>query len=122
MARVLVVDDSIFMRKMIRGILEKEGHNVIGEAHNGLKGFEMYKQLKPDITTMDITMEKMDGLASLKLIQSIDPNAKVVMCSAMGQQKLLIKALNLGAKDFVVKPFSSKKLNEIINNVLEESN
>lgn len=110
MARICVCDDAAFMRMMIKDILTKGGHDVVGEAENGKIAVEKYNELKPDLVTMDITMPEMDGLEALKTIRASDPNAKVVMCSAMGQQAMVIEAIQAGAKDFIVKPFQADKV------------
>ncbi|HEY8344815.1 MAG TPA: response regulator [Bacillota bacterium] len=116
--RVLVVDDAAFMRMMIKDILKKGGFEVVGEAEDGLKAVEKYKELKPDLVTMDITMPEMDGIAAVREIRKIDPNAVIVMCSAMGQQAMVIDAIQAGAKDFVVKPFQPDRVLEAIRKVL----
>lgn len=103
--KILIVDDAAFMRMMLKDILTKNGYEVVGEAENGAKAVEKYGELKPDLVTMDITMPEMDGISALKNIRSIDSNAKVVMCSAMGQQAMVIEAIQVGARDFIVKPF-----------------
>ena len=108
--KVLIVDDLAFIKLIIRDILEKRGLEVAGEASNGIEAVEMYIKLKPDVVLMDITMPRMDGIQSLSKIMSIDPNAKVIMCSALGQQKLIIQAIKLGAKDFIVKPFKAERI------------
>lgn len=118
MARVLIVDDAAFMRMMIKDILEKNGFEVVGEASNGLKGVELYKSEKPDIVTMDITMPEMDGIEAVKAIKAFDPAAKVIMCSAMGQQTMVMDAIRAGARDFIVKPFQSDRVLEAIKKVL----
>ena len=118
MARVLIVDDAAFMRMMIKDILEKNGFEVVGEASNGLKGVELYKTEKPDIVTMDITMPEMDGIEAVKAIKAFDPTAKVIMCSAMGQQTMVMDAIRAGARDFIVKPFQSDRVLEAIKKVL----
>ena len=105
MAKVLIVDDAAFMRISIKNMLTKNGYEVVGEAENGLIGVEMYKELQPDIVTMDITMPEMSGLDALKEITKIDPQAKVVMVSAMGQEAMVREAIVSGAKGFIVKPF-----------------
>jgi two-component system chemotaxis response regulator CheY len=108
--RVLIVDDAAFMRMMIKDILNKNGYEVAGEAENGVKAIEMYKELKPDLVTMDITMPEKDGIAAVKEIMSYDTNAKVIMCSAMGQQMMVMEAIQEGAKDFIVKPFQQERV------------
>jgi len=105
--KVLIVDDAAFMRMMIKDILEKNGYNVVGEAENGSVAVEKYKELTPDLVTMDITMPEKDGIQALKEIKEIDPSATIIMCSAMGQQAMVIDAIQAGAKDFIVKTFSS---------------
>lgn len=117
-ARVLVVDDAAFMRMMIKEILTKNGYTVVGEASDGRQAVALYKELQPDVVTMDITMPEMDGIAALKEIKKIDPNAKVIMCSAMGQQAMVIDAIQAGAKDFVVKPFQADRVLEALRKVL----
>lgn len=118
MLKVLVVDDATFMRMMIKEILEKKMNcEVVGEAGNGTEAFEKYKELKPDLVTMDITMPKVDGLEGLKLIRKYDSNAKVIMCSAMGQQAMVVDAIENGALDFIVKPFQPDRVVEAINKV-----
>jgi len=116
---VLVVDDAAFMRMMIKDILEKNGFEVVGEAENGAVAVEKYKELSPDLVTMDITMPEKDGITALKEIKQIDPKAIVIMCSAMGQQAMVIDAIQAGAKDFVVKPFQSERVIEAITKALE---
>ncbi|HEY8804473.1 MAG TPA: response regulator [Clostridium sp.] len=118
MAKVLIVDDAAFMRMMIRDILEKNGCDVVGEANNGIKGVELYKVERPDIVTMDITMPEMDGIEAVKAIKGFDPAAKIIMCSAMGQQTMVMDAIRAGAKDFIVKPFQSDRVLEAIKKVL----
>jgi two-component system chemotaxis response regulator CheY len=116
--RILIVDDAAFMRMMIRDILTKNGFEVVGEAQGGAQAIEKFKELHPDLITMDITMPEMDGIAALKEIKKLDPNAKVIMCSAMGQQAMVIDAIQAGAKDFIVKPFQSDRVIEAINKTL----
>ena len=108
MAKVLIVDDAAFMRISIKNMLTNNGYEIIGEAENGAVGVEMYKELKPDIVTMDITMPEMSGLDALKEIQKFDPQAKVVMVSAMGQETMVREAIMSGAKGFIVKPFKEE--------------
>jgi two-component system chemotaxis response regulator CheY len=112
--RVLVIDDAMFMRLMLKDILTKHGFEVIGEAENGVQAIQKYKELKPDIVTMDIVMPEMDGITAVKSIMTSDPNAKIVMCTAMGQQALVIEAMGAGAKDFIIKPFSPAKVVETL--------
>lgn len=116
--KVLVVDDAAFMRMMIKDILRKGGYEVIGEAEDGSKAVEKFKELRPDLVTMDITMPDMDGISAVKEIRKIDPNAMIIMCSAMGQQAMVIDAIQAGAKDFVVKPFQPERVLEAVRKVL----
>lgn len=116
--RILVVDDAAFMRMMIRDILSKNGFEVCGEANDGVQAIEKFKDLKPDLVTMDITMPEMDGINALKEIKKLEPNAKVIMCSAMGQQAMVIDAIQAGAKDFIVKPFQADRVIEAIKKTL----
>ncbi|WP_416150940.1 response regulator [Salipaludibacillus sp. HK11] len=116
--KVLIVDDAAFMRMMIKDILTKNDFDVVGEAGDGAQALELYKELLPDLVTMDITMPEMDGITSLKEIKKHDPNAKVIMCSAMGQQAMVIDAIQAGAKDFIVKPFQADRVLEAINKTL----
>ncbi|WP_027090860.1 response regulator [Cohnella thermotolerans] len=116
--RILIVDDAAFMRMMIRDILTKNGYEVVGEAQDGAQAIEKFKELLPDLITMDITMPEMDGIAALKEIRKIDSNAKVIMCSAMGQQAMVIDAIQAGAKDFIVKPFQADRVIEAIKKTL----
>ncbi|WP_066872217.1 response regulator [Clostridium mediterraneense] len=118
MARVLIVDDAAFMRMMVKDILSKNGFEVVGEASNGLKAIEMYKQERPDVVTMDITMPEMDGIEAVKAIKQFDPAAKIIMCSAMGQQSMVMDAIKAGAKDFIVKPFQADRVLEAVNKAL----
>lgn len=115
---VLVVDDAAFMRMMIRDILAKEGY-VIHEAVNGRDAVEKYAELKPDLVTMDITMPEVDGISALRSIRQADPGARVLMVSAMGQQKMIVEALEAGALDFLVKPFQPTKVLETVKKCLE---
>ncbi|NLW60520.1 MAG: response regulator [Firmicutes bacterium] len=117
--RVLVVDDAAFMRMMIKDILKKGGFEVVGEAEDGVKAVEKYKELKPDLVTMDITMPEMDGITAVKEIKKIDENALIIMCSAMGQQAMVIDAIQAGAKDFVVKPFQPDRVLEAVRKVIQ---
>ena len=118
MQRVLIVDDAAFMRMMIKDILEKNGMEVAGEAENGTVAVEKFRKLKPDLVTMDITMPAKDGITALKEILEVDKNAKVVMCSAMGQQAMVIEAIQAGAKDFIVKPFKPERVVDAISKTL----
>ena len=116
--KVLVVDDAAFMRMMIKDILRKGGYEVVGEAEDGSKAVEKYKELRPDLVTMDITMPDMDGISAVKEIRKLDGNAQIIMCSAMGQQAMVIDAIQAGAKDFVVKPFQPERVLEAVRKVL----
>ena len=111
---ILICDDAAFMRMMIKDILTKNGYNVVGEAENGAVGVDKYKELKPDLVLMDITMPEMDGIQALKAIKAADPNACVIMCSAMGQQAMVIESIQSGAKDFIVKPFQADRVLEAV--------
>ena len=117
---ILICDDAAFMRMMIKDILTKNGYNVVGEAENGAKGVEKYNELKPDLVLMDITMPEMDGIAALKAIKANDPGASVIMCSAMGQQAMVIESIQSGAKDFIVKPFQADRVIEAVKKVVGE--
>ncbi|ARU62466.1 two-component system chemotaxis response regulator CheY [Tumebacillus sp. BK434] len=116
--KILIVDDAAFMRMMIKEILTKNGYTVVGEAQDGVQAVEKYKELRPDLVTMDITMPEMDGIHALKEIRGFDPNAKIIMCSAMGQQAMVIDAIQAGAKDFIVKPFQADRVVEAIKKTL----
>ncbi len=118
MARVLVVDDAAFMRKMVSDALAKAGHEVIGEACNGVEAVESFRALKPELTTLDITMPEKDGLAALKEIIELDPGARVIMCSALGQESKVLESIKLGARDFVVKPFQAERVQEAVAKAL----
>ena len=112
---ILICDDAAFMRMMIKDILTKNGYNVVGEAENGVKAIEAYQEFSPDLVLMDITMPEMDAL---KGIREKDPNACVIMCSAMGQQAMVIEAIQSGAKDFIVKPFQAERVLEAVKKVI----
>lgn len=112
--RILIVDDAAFMRMMIKDILNKNGFDVVGEAQDGSEAIDKYNELLPDLVTMDITMPEMDGITSLKRIKEVHPGVKVIMCSAMGQQAMVIDAIQAGAKDFIVKPFQADRVIETI--------
>ncbi|MCL6635393.1 MAG: response regulator [Peptococcaceae bacterium] len=116
--RILIVDDAAFMRMMIKNIVTKNGYEVVGEAENGAVAVELYKQLKPDLVTMDITMPEMNGIEGVKAIRAVDPNANIIMCSAMGQQAMVMEAIQAGAKDFIVKPFQQDRILQAIERVL----
>lgn len=118
MARILIADDAAFMRMILREMLTKEGFEIAGEAVNGKDAIEKYRELKPDLVTMDITMPEMSGLDALRAIRKEDPEAKVLMCSAMGQQAMVIESIQEGAKDFIVKPFQKDRVLEAVKKVL----
>ena len=118
MARVLVVDDAAFMRKMVGDALTRGGHEVVGEAGNGLEAVARYQELKPEVTTLDITMPEKDGISALREIIELDPSAKIIMCSALGQESKVLESIKLGAKDFVVKPFEAERVLEAIGKAL----
>ena len=113
---ILIVDDAAFMRMMVKDILTKGGYNVVGEAENGV--VQKYAELKPDLVTLDITMPEMDGIQALKKIKEADAGANVIMCSAMGQQAMVIEAIQNGAKDFIVKPFQADRVLEAVKKVI----
>ena len=117
MAKILVTDDAKFMRTMLSGFLTAEGHEVI-EAGNGIEMLNMYKEHKPDLITLDITMPEMDGLEAIKKLRMMYPTAKVIMCSAMGQQSMVIEALQNGAIDFIVKPFQQDRVIDSVKKAL----
>lgn len=116
--RILVTDDALFMRVTLKNILTRNGYEVVGEASNGVEAVRMYTQLKPDLVTMDITMPQMDGICALKEIRAQDPEAMVVMCTAMGQKNMVVEAIQAGAKDFIVKPFQPERVLEAIGKLL----
>ena len=115
---ILICDDAAFMRMMIKDILTKNGYNVVGEAENGAKAVEKYNELKPDLVLMDIKMPEMDGIQALKKIKEGDSSALVIMCSAMGQQAMVIESIQAGAKDFIVKPFQADRVIEAVKKVV----
>ena len=115
---ILICDDAAFMRMMIKDILTKNGYNIVGEAENGAKAVEKYAELKPDLVLMDITMPEMDGIEALKKIKAADANASIIMCSAMGQQAMVIESIQSGAKDFIVKPFQADRVLEAVKKVV----
>ena len=110
MAKILIVDDSRTSRKILRGLLEESGHEVVAEAENGQEGVDKYKEFNPDITTLDITMPVMDGLEALTKIKEYDKNAKVIMVTAAGQQNKMVEAIKNGASEFVTKPFEKENI------------
>ena len=121
MARVMIVDDALFMRKMLSDILKKEGYEICAEAENGKDAIDKYQQVKPDVVTMDIVMPKVneiDGIGAVKEIVKFDPKAKIIMVSAMGQHSLVVEAIQAGAKDFVTKPFQPSRVVEAITRII----
>lgn len=117
MTKVLIVDDAAFMRMTIKNLLEKNGFEVAGEAENGEVGLRKYKELQPELVTMDITMPEMDGIQALKAIRQFDPKAKVIMVSAMGQEGLVKEAIISGAKTFIVKPFKEEQVIQTLTKI-----
>ena len=115
---ILLVDDAAFMRMMLKDILTKNGYNVVGEAENGVKAIEKYKELKPNLVILDITMPEMDGIQAAKGIKAADAEAKIIMCSAMGQQAMVIESIQAGARDFIVKPFQPDRVLEAVQKVV----
>ncbi|KUK11681.1 MAG: Two-component response regulator involved in modulation of flagellar [Clostridia bacterium 41_269] len=115
--RVLVVDGAAFMRMMLKDILTKNGYEVVGEAANGNEAVEKYRELKPDVVTMDITMPEKDGITAVREIMALDSNARIIMCSAMGQQAMVMEAIQAGAKDFIVKPFQQERVIQALQKV-----
>jgi two-component system chemotaxis response regulator CheY len=120
MARVLIADDASFMRQMIREIIEPEGHEVVGEATNGVEAVDLFKELAPDLVTMDIVMPKRSGIDAVKRILAEHPTACIVMCSALGQESLVMEALQAGARDFIVKPFKPDNVLATLKKILEK--
>lgn len=118
MAKILIVDDAAFMRMMVKDTLTKNNYTELYEAQDGQEAIKLYKEIKPDLVIMDITMPIMDGLDALKAIRAADPNANVVMCSAMGQEAMVIDAIKSGAKDFIVKPFKSDRIIKTVSSIL----
>jgi len=117
-AKVLIVDDALFMRNMLRNIFSESGFDIVGEAQNGNEAIEMYRQLRPDLVTMDIVMPEKNGIEALKEIMSADSSARIIICSALGQESLIMEALEAGARDFIVKPFKPPKVIEVAQKVL----
>lgn len=115
---VLITDDTAFMRMTLRSVIQKNGFQVVGEAADGVEAVKKYVELKPDLVTMDITMPKMDGITAIREIMKIDSDAKIIVCSAMGQKPMVIDALNAGAKDFLVKPFDAQRVIEALNKAI----
>lgn len=120
MAKLLIVDDAAFMRMTIKKMVTAHGHTVVGEAENGVEAVKKYMEVKPDVVLLDITMPEMDGVSALKRIKEQAPDAKVVICSAMGQQAMVAQAIQNGAKDFVVKPFEESRLIAAIDRVTKK--
>ena len=118
--RIMVVDDAAFMRMMLKDILTKNGFEVVGEAENGLRAIERYKELSPELVLMDITMPELDGIGAVKRIREINPQAKIIMCSAMGQQAMVLESIQAGARDFIVKPFQAERIIEAVNKALQK--
>lgn len=120
MGKILICDDTLFMRHMLKNILESGGHEVIGEATNGQEAIEQYRSLNPDLVTMDITMPELDGVNALAKIKELDPKAKVIMVSAMGQEAMVKEAILKGARDFIIKPFKEGRVLYSVEKVLED--
>lgn len=120
MANILIVDDSKTSRKILRGILEEAGHTIVGEGINGEDGFLKYKELKPDLVTLDITMPKMDGIEALQIIRKEDENARVIMITALGQKEKMIQAVKFGAAEFITKPFEDDEVVKAVDKALED--
>ena len=118
--RIMVVDDAAFMRMMLKDILTKNGFEIAGEAENGLRAIDRYKEVSPDLVLMDITMPELDGIGAVKQIKALDPNAKIIMCSAMGQQAMVLESIQAGARDFIVKPFQADRILEAVNKCLQQ--
>jgi two-component system, chemotaxis family, chemotaxis protein CheY len=116
--RVLITDDALFMRVTLKSILINGGYEVVGEATTGKEAVELFRQTKPDLVTMDITMPEMDGISAVREIRKVDPQAKIVMCSAMGQRNMVIEAVSAGAKDFIVKPFQAEKVIQAVRRLI----
>lgn len=116
--KILIVDDAAFMRMMIKDILTKNGYEVVGEAENGARAIEKYKELIPDLVIMDITMPEVDGIQAVKEIKKINGESKIIMCSAMGQQAMVIESIQAGARDFIVKPFQAERVIEAVKKVV----
>ncbi len=119
--RIMIVDDSMFMRMIIKNMISQDSeYEVVAEASNGSEAVQRYEEFCPDLVTMDITMPEMDGVTALKEILSLDPGAKVIMVSAMGQQSLLVQAIAAGAADFIVKPFDKQRIQDAFEHVLNK--
>ncbi len=118
MKSILVVDDAAFMRLMLKDILSQNGYAVVGEAKNGVEAVDMYRKMKVDLVTMDITMPEMDGITAIKQIRHNDPAARIIVCSAMGQQAMVLEAIQAGARDFIVKPFQAERVLDAVKKAL----
>ena len=118
--KILIVDDAVFMRTVLKKMLEEENYEIVGEASNGIEAIKKAKELKPDIVTLDITMPEMDGVTALPDILKESPTSKVIMCSAMGQQPMVVEAIKKGAKDFIVKPFQKARVLQAIENIMSK--
>ncbi len=118
-ARIVLADDLAFMRMVQKDVLTENGYEIVSEATNGLEAVERYKELKPDLIVLDITMPDMNGLEAMKKILAIDPRARIVICSALGQQNLIVEAIKAGIKDFIVKPFKAERLLSAIGKALK---
>ncbi len=119
--RVLIADDAAFMRNMLKKILTQAGYEVVGEASNGVEAVEKYKEIRPDVMTMDIVMPEKDGIEAVREIVEYDPNARIIICSALGQQSMIIEAIQAGAKDYIIKPFQPEKVIETIKKVVHRT-
>lgn len=119
MKKIMIVDDAAFMRALLKDYMISLGHEIVAEGSNGYEAILLYKRYKPDVVTMDITMPEMDGISALKEIIKFDPRAKVIMCSAMGQQQMVLDSIRAGAKDFLVKPFNNERIVEAVERVLQ---
>ncbi|WP_428908270.1 response regulator [Niallia sp. Krafla_26] len=119
MSKILIVDDAKFMRMTLSNILTKAGHEIVGEGENGKDAIRLFRELQPDLITLDITMPEMSGIEAVKEIKKEFPSAKVIMCSAMGQQKMVVEAIESGAKDFIVKPFDESRVIDSVNRILD---
>ena len=116
--RILITDDALFMRVTLKNILSKQGYEVVGEAANGRESVELYQSVKPDLVTMDITMPEMDGISAVREIKKIDAEARIIMCTAMGQKNMVMDAVAAGAKDFIVKPFQPEKVLDAVKKLI----
>ena len=118
--RILVVDDAAFMRMLLKDILGNGGFEIAGEATSGAEAVRKYKELQPDLVTMDIMMPDMDGIQAVQEIKALDPNARIIMCSAMGQKEMVVEAIKAGAKDFIIKPFQAERILETLEKTMKE--